>query len=334
MDKVKARFYQLENHKFRCLVCAHSCLLEEGQSGLCGTRRVENGHLYLLNYGNCVAAAVDPIEKKPLYHYYPGKDILSLGTWGCNFRCPFCQNWSLAQEGSSRRGEYFTPQAIAEQLEKATPGCVGVAYTYNEPAIWFEYLYDVAKLAHQRGFANVLVTNGFLSSYALQELFPYLDALNVDVKAFREDFYRQYCRSRLEPVLETVENCVGKLHVELTYLVIPSVNDSREEISNLVNWMAKMDTRLPLHLSRYMPGYRFTLPPTPVETLEELRDLAKERLEYVYLGNVPGHQAANTYCPACSSLLIERGGFRALVKGISQGKCISCNQDIAVVGAG
>ena len=332
MAAIEARLCREEDGKIRCRVCSHSCLLQEGERGVCGVRKVSGGVLRLLNYGNCVAAAVDPIEKKPLYHFYPGSDILSLGTWGCNFRCQFCQNWSLAQEGHHRQGEILSPEDVLQRLQMCAGTCCGVAYTYNEPAIWFEFLYDTARLAHQNGFVNALVTNGFFSSDTLKELSPYLDALNVDVKAFNEEFYQKYCGSRLAPVLETVENCTQQFHVEITYLVIPGLNDSLPEVSRLVDWIAGLNPDLPLHFSRYVPGYRLNLPPTPVETLDTLRDLALEKLNYVYLGNVPGHQAANTWCPSCKALLIERKGLRALVKNLEERWCASCGREISITG--
>jgi len=333
MPSTKARFYHRENQKIRCRVCAHNCLLGEGQMGLCGARRVEGGELCLLNYGVCVAAAVDPVEKKPLYHFYPGSDIFSLGTWGCNFQCPFCQNWALARGDYSRGGEKFTPEEILSRLQKLRKdNCIGIAYTYNEPAIWFEFLHDTARLAKQNGYVNALVTNGYLSSEALEELSPYLDALNVDVKAFSEEFYRNYCRGRLNAVKETVERCAGRFHLEITYLVIPTLNDSRKEVSQLVNWIAGLNPDIPLHFSRYVPGYRLNLPPTPVKTLDELRCLAMEKLNYVYLGNVPGHPAANTWCPSCQALLIERKGFGAVMRNLEDRRCSSCGEEIALAG--
>ena len=332
MSITESRLYAKEKQKIRCRVCSHACLLREGQKGLCGTREVTEGELRSLNYGDVVALATDPIEKKPLYHFYPGSEILSLGTWGCNFRCGFCQNWSLAQENSFRRGEYYTPEKVLQLLQTTSPESVGIAYTYNEPAVWFEFLYHTARKLHEHGFANILVTNGYFSEEALEELAPYLDALNVDVKAFHHEFYRSYCGARLDPVLKTVEKCVGRFHLEVTYLVIPGLNDSTEEVSRMVEWLAGLDPEIPLHFSRYVPGYRFNLPPTPVETLENLRELALEKLSYVYLGNVPGHTAANTYCPSCGTLLMQRRNSQVVVQNLKSYRCTSCGREIAFTG--
>ena len=330
MSKVKARFYTSRQGKFRCQVCPHHCLLGEGEESICGTRRVEKGVLYLLNYASCAAAAVDPIEKKPLYHFYPGSDVLSLGTWGCNFKCSFCQNWSLSQ-GEMRPGEEIPPEEVISSLKRSGPGCVGVAYTYNEPSIWFEYVYDTSRLVQEQGYTNVMVSNGYISREALAELLPYMDALNVDVKAFSESFYRDYCGGKLAPVMETVEECADKLHLEVTYLVVPGENDSREEITGLIDWLSGLSREIPLHFSRYFPANRFNTPPTTVEKLEEVKELAAKKLNYVYLGNVGPHPATHTYCPECGAVLVERGGFRVVTRGLENGKCCFCSKEINMV---
>jgi len=330
MSREKARLYTRQNGKFLCGVCPHHCLLDEDQEGICGVRKVQDGELLLKNYGACVAEAVDPVEKKPLYHFYPGSDVLSLGTWGCNFKCPYCQNWPISQEERERQAQRRKPEEVLQVLKQAGSSCTGVAFTYNEPSIWFEFVYDTSRLVKRHGYKNVLVTNGFLSFDALSGLFPYIDALNVDVKAFSEEFYTRYCRGRLAPVMQTVEKSAGELHVEVTYLVIPEHNDSRGEIKGMVDWLSGISPDIPLHFSRYHPDYTFSQPPTPVPDLEEAREQALQKLNYVYLGNVPGHPGAHTYCPECRTLLIERGGFRAVIRGLEGGKCTYCGAELRI----
>ncbi len=297
-------------------------------------RQVMEGELYTLNYGLCASIADDPIEKKPLYHFYPGRKILSIGTWGCNFRCRFCQNWTLAHGDVSGGGaDILKPADILDHLNKDFKDSIGVAYTYNEPTIWYEYVHDTAKIIKDHGFRNVLVTNGFISHEALKELSPFIDALNIDLKSFNDDFYRRYCDGSLEAVKKTIEYSVSRFHLEVTTLIIPTLNDTADEMVSLASWLAGLDPDIPLHLSRYFPHYQLPLPPTPLETLEQARNLAREKLNYVYVGNVPESDGySDTICPRCQNLLIRRRGYRTLLVGMDEERCNNCGLHLPLYG--
>lgn len=331
----RARYYTKEDDQVRCLLCPHRCLLKEGRRGICGVRRVEEGELYTENYALCAALQWDPIEKKPLYHFYPGRRILSLGTYGCNLSCSFCQNWSLARGKPGAGAAAIIPAQVlaALQREGGPEEVVGVAYTYNEPSIWYEYVLETARLLHGRGYRNVLVTNGFISREPLEELLPFIDALNIDVKAFSDAFYEQHCRGRRRPVLETVELAAAAAHVEVTCLLIPTLNDSPEELARLSGWLAGIDPDLPLHLSRYFPGHRLTLPPTPVETMTAARKIACEKLNHVYLGNIELPGGSDTTCPQCGALLISRHAYRIRIVGLEGNRCLGCGAKINLLPA-
>lgn len=254
--------------------------------GACRARKNIGGELYTLNYGKIASAALDPIEKKPLYNFYPGSKILSVGTFGCNLKCSFCQNWQIAHEQPDC-AEYSTEELVEKAVKLMERGNIGIAYTYNEPAIWYEFVYDTCKAAKEKGLVNVLVTNGFIEEEPLKELLPYVDAMNIDVKGFTEAFYEDICKATLENVKKTVEISAEKCHVELTTLVIPELNDAVEEISELSNWISTISKDIPLHLSRFFPNYKLQdKPATPVETLKRAREAALNKLTYVYLGNV------------------------------------------------
>jgi len=281
----EALYYEkLDNLRVKCHLCPYECLIANLSRGSCGVRINKDGVLYTEVYGRMTGMALDPIEKKPLYHYHPGEYILSLGTKGCNFHCDFCQNWHIAQDLNAPT-EAITSEEIVEKAKEL--GSFGIAYTYNEPFIWYEFVLDTAKLAHKSGLENVLVTNGFVNSAPLEEMLPYIDAMNIDLKSFDEDFYVKICKGRLKPVLEVIRRAVQSCHVELTTLLIPTLNDSEEMIRREVNWIYdNVGAGVPLHFSRYFPCYKMTLPPTPVKTLEMAGRIAREKLKYVYLGNV------------------------------------------------
>ena len=330
----KARYYRREEGKIRCLLCPHRCLLAEGGEGVCGVRRVSGGELYTASYGLCAAANWDPIEKKPLYHFYPGSQILSLGTYGCNLECSFCQNWSLAKRKSEQGSTLLSPERVLEIIrarKKTFKEAPGVAFTYNEPTMWYEFVYDTARLLHSHGFVTVLISNGFIELDALEEILPYIDAFNLDLKGFSNSFYRKYCRGELDPVLKVLERVVGRSHVEVTCLLIPSANDHPRELGEMFGWLASLSPDLPVHISRYFPSHRLTLPPTPLETLYRAREIAQNKLNYVYLGNIGDNEAAHTYCPGCSRLLIERTGYRTHISGLSGANCRYCGQPIPVI---
>lgn len=324
----KGRFYTRRGDYIQCSLCPRGCRLKEGGLGICGVRQARGGDLYTLNYGLCASVAMDPIEKKPLYHFYPGSEILSIGTWGCNFQCSFCQNWSLAGGNIPEKDDavFLQPEDILSLLKKRYGCSSGIAYTYNEPTVWFEFVYDTASLINKHGYKNILVTNGFISREALSELTPFIDALNIDVKSFNDDFYRRYCGGNLESVKQTVEYCVQHFHVEVTCLVIPSLNDSPEETEALTDWLSGLSPDIPLHFSRYFPQHKLSLFPTPVETLGQIRMQALQKMNYVYIGNT-GDQN-NTYCPHCRKLLIQRNGYRTFVTGLEGVKCAECHTEI------
>jgi len=332
----EALFYENEGEKIRCLLCPRLCLLTEGQTGSCGVREVREGKLYTTNYGLVAAANWDPIEKKPLYHFLPGSRILSIGTLGCNLFCSFCQNWSLARGRPAEdesAAERLTPEDILQMLDsKGGPAeTPGVAYTYNEPTIWYEFVFDTARLLHEKGYKNVLVTNGYINPEPLEKLLPYIDALNIDVKAFTDSFYREYCHGTRDPVIKTVERALKSAHVETTCLLIPTLNDGMEEQEELACWLGGLSPDVVLHYSRYFPQYKLDLPPTPEKTLIESRKMALNYLRYVYLGNVDLPGASDTICPHCGNLLVERHGYGVRLPGLVENRCSKCGNVISIV---
>ncbi len=329
----RALYQEPAGNKVRCMLCPQVCLLGEGQTGDCGVRVVESGTLYTMNYGCLAAANVDPIEKKPLYHFYPGHSILSLGTIGCNLHCSFCQNWALARGDNHLCREEISPESVLAMLESRREDnqLAGVAYTYNEPLIWYEFVLRTAELLHKHGYRNVLVTNGFINLDPLMEMLPYIDAMNIDVKGFTDQFYREYCRGRKKPVLRTVEKAVESCHVEITCLLIPSLNDSPAEQQELASWLGSLSPDLVLHYSRYFPNYRMELPPTPESTLKRTLEIARKHLHYVYPGNIDLPGGADTICPNCSNLLVSRSGYRVRMVGLDGNRCNNCNSEISIV---
>lgn len=322
-----------EGRRVRCFLCPHHCYLRPGQRGICRVRQNVDGTLYTLNYGQVSSYAVDPTEKKPLYHFFPGSYLFSLGTFGCNLSCGFCQNWSISREEPPtvaippRRAVELTLSARARE-----PRVVGLAYTYNEPAIWFEYVLETARLAKEEGLVNCLVTNGFLEEAPLRDLLPLVDAMNVDVKAFRPQFYRKVCKGDRDPVLRTVEiSHRAGCHVEVTNLLIPGYNDSDEEIGQLVDWLAGISPDIPLHFSRYFPNYLFTEPPTPLATLEKAAEIARGKLHYVYVGNVWG-RGSDTACPECGQVVLRRRGLELVSSSLRDHACPRCGYRLAIRG--
>ncbi|UCE23101.1 MAG: AmmeMemoRadiSam system radical SAM enzyme, partial [Candidatus Aminicenantes bacterium] len=310
----EAMLYQtLPEQKVSCFLCNHKCQIADSKYGICGVRQNKEGKLYTHVYGEVIAAHVDPIEKKPLYHFLPGTTSFSIATIGCNFRCPFCQNWSISQvnkrKDSGLSGHTLLPKDVVSAAEKY--GCRSISYTYTEPTIFYEYAYDTARLASERGLANVFVTNGFMTAEALEAFHPYLNACNVDLKSFREEFYKDICKGHLQPVLDSIR-LMKKLDiwVEVTTLVVPGQNASTEELKRIAHFIAKTDPDIPWHLSRFHPDYEFTdTPATPIEVLRKARSLGEEEgLRHVYIGNVYG-ESENTQCPSCGKVLLRRDGF-------------------------
>lgn len=328
----QARYYREEVKQVRCLLCPTACLLKNGQTGNCGVRKAVDGDLYSTNYGYVAAAHWDPIEKKPLYHFYPGRSILSIGTYGCNFFCPFCQNWSLARGKPEQSANIFSPQEILTALQKegGPEKTLGVAYTYNEPLVWYEFVFDTAQLLHKEGYKNVLVTNGYINSEPLSELLPFIDAMNIDMKAFNDTFYSKYCRGSRQAVIKTVEMAVKNCHVELTCLLIPGLNDNADEQEEMARWLSNLNPDLVLHYSRYFPQYKLDLPPTEPQVMEEMLAVAKKYLHYVYLGNIDLPGSADTVCPHCGNLLIVRSGYRVQLTGLNGQYCQNCGNRIAI----
>jgi len=279
-------FEKIENSKVRCFLCPHNCIIKPGGLGICRARKNLDGRLYSLNYGKITALALDPIEKKPLNRFNPGSIILSAGTFGCNLKCSFCQNWGIAH--STPDVYEMMPMQLADKAaELKENGNIGLAYTYNEPSIWYEHVYETARIIHSRGLVNVLVTNGYISPEPLRDILPCIDAMNIDVKAYTEAFYKKVCGADLENVKKTVAMAVQSCHVEITTLIVPELNDSMEEIESLAKWIASISPEIPLHLSRFFPNYKMqNKMPAPVETLYKARDKAREYLKHVYLGNV------------------------------------------------
>lgn len=330
MPEVEASFYEkMEEQRVKCWLCPHHCILKEGQSGLCRVRVNKEGTLFSLNYAKVASLALDPIEKKPLYHFFPGSMILSAGTYGCNLFCPYCQNYSLAHEKPPTRE--ISPLLLTEIARQSTAdGSIGFAFTYNEPTIWYEYVRDAAYSLKAAGLKSVLVTNGYIERAPLEELLPLVDAMNIDVKAFNDDFYRKHCKGRLEAVKATVERAVEMTHVEITTLLIPGENDEPEEIKALASWLAGLNPQIPLHLSRYHPAFKFSREATPAATLERAREIAREDLDFVYIGNVL-QEENNTFCQTCGELLIERNIYQVENRGLRDGKCKACGSNIAYI---
>jgi pyruvate formate lyase activating enzyme len=327
---------KLDNNKVKCNVCNHRCTIAPGKRGFCRTRENRDGTLYTLIYNVVSSEAVDPIEKKPLLHFYPGSLSYSLGTIGCNFRCKHCQNWTISQISVDEAVAFEIPPETAVERALAT-GSRSIAWTYNEPTIWHEYTYDSAKLAKEAGLATVYVTNGYITPEALKHMSPYLDAFRVDIKAFTEEFYREVTGAKLAPVLESAKLAkeLG-MHVEVINLIIPTKNDSPDEIRDLSKWVHdNLGPDIPLHFTRFHPDYKtLDLPPTPVKTLEMAHEIATEEgMRFVYIGNVYGHKYENTYCPKCGELLIKRDGFAIVDYKITpQKKCSYCGENIPIVG--
>jgi pyruvate formate lyase activating enzyme len=272
----------------RCEICPHGCAIEDGYIGFCGARRNIGGKITCINYGKVTSLALDPIEKKPLRRYMPGSSILSVGSFGCNLKCPFCQNCEISMaDGNTAIARYFSPGLLVNKaLEMQSKGNIGIAYTYNEPLIGYEFVFDCARLANNKGLKNVLVTNGYVCEKPLLSLLPFIDAMNIDLKGFTEAFYKKLSGG-LETVKQTISIAARSCHVEVTTLIIPDENDSGDEMDALSKWLSSVSPEIPLHLSRFFPRYKYTdKAPTPAETLYKLRDIAKRHLKYVYLGNI------------------------------------------------
>jgi pyruvate formate lyase activating enzyme len=325
------------NGRVQCLFCPHGCLIDEGQQGVCHVRENRSGVLYSMNYARVSALHLDPVEKKPLYHFFPGKQILSVGSVGCNLDCSFCQNCEISNwKGKGFEGlQNLSAEELVKKAQQIT-GNIGIAYTYNEPVVFFEYMLETAWLAQSAGLQNVMVSNGYLLEKPLDDLLKCIHAFNIDLKAFRSSFYIKHTGAGVKPVLKTLENIkASDRYLEITNLLIPGLNDSPEELREMVKWISKeLGQATVLHLSRYFPRHRMSLPPTPQETLKRMYMIAKEYLHHVYLGNIESGTGNDTRCPECDLLLIHRIGYQVSTPGLSpQGTCNSCGHPLAIVQA-
>jgi len=329
-------YEKLQDNKVRCLLCAHLCLIGEGRKGLCRVRENRDGTLYTLVYGRTISRHVDPVEKKPLFHFHPGSSAYSIATPGCNFRCRWCQNWEISQMPREKHlisGEEATPEQIVAAAQEE--GCRSIAYTYTEPTVFFEYAYETACLAHDAGLANIYVTNGYMTPEMLGMIRPCLDAANVDLKAFRDETYRKYVGARLQPVLDTLKRMktLG-IWLEVTTLVIPGVNDEQAELHDAADFIVReLGADTPWHISRFFPHYKMKeVPPTPMATLRQAEQIGLAAgLRYVYVGNV--RDAANTVCPECSHLLIQRFDVAVVENRLDpDGRCPVCGTAVPGVG--
>jgi pyruvate formate lyase activating enzyme len=315
-----------DDGRVHCDLCPHRCTIAEGKTGRCHVRRVEGGVLMAASYGRVSSLNMDPIEKKPLYHFHPGSMIFSVGGWGCNLRCRFCQNWTISQQLVESGPAVMPEQLVRKAVDS---GSTGIAYTYNEPLIAFEFVRDCALVAREAGLHNVLVTNGLINPAPAAELLPLVDAANMDLKSMDDSFYREECGGRVAPVRQFAEQVhAAGVHLEITNLVIPGLNDTDETLAALAAWIADhLGEEIPLHLSAYHPQYEMTRPATDVDTLVHAGALCRERLSYVYLGNVMTRDGCDTACPGCDSVLIRRSGYRTQVAGLDpDGLCRACSR--------
>ena len=326
----EASYYKkLDANKVQCLLCPHLCVLKKGQSGSCKVRTNVGGSLLADTYGQVSALGFDPIEKKPLYHFFPGRQILSVGTVGCNLHCQFCQNCEISQVSvteSNHLKKISVDNIVIKAMQRNNN--VGIAFTYNEPIVWYEFMEDIAKKAKEAGLKTVMVSNGFINPEPLQELLPLIDAFNIDLKAFNERFFKRLTKSTLEPVKENLKVIAqSDSHLEVTNLLIPGHNDSVKDFGAMIDWIAsELGLDVPLHLSRYFPRYRLTSGSTAISLMHEYFEFASQKLKYVYLGNLAGEIGSHTYCPECQQKAISRSGYSTTLPGLdAKGRCTNCD---------
>lgn len=326
MNKREAEYYETtENLIARCKLCPHQCAIPPEGEGICWARKNENGTLYAQNYGRTTSLAIDPIEKKPLFHFKPGSEILSVSPNGCNMRCPFCQNYTISFKKA------VTKEIVPEELVTMAKeyNTSSIAFTYAEPIIWFEFIKDTVKYSKKEEIDLVMVTNGLISKEPLKDLLEMVSAMNIDLKSMNSEYYKKILRGNLEYTKNTIEEASKKIHVEVTNLLIPGDNDT--EIEELSQYLASIDKTIPLHISRYFPHNNYNKPTTPIKTLKEAYEIAKKYLHYVYVGNASIDGTENTYCPECSSLLVQRTGFHTKIIGIDKEKCSNCGRKVDFV---
>lgn len=327
MPEVQAKYYEkLPNKRVKCHLCPLECGINPGKSGICRLRTNIDGELIATGYGQVVSLTIDPMEKKPLYHFKPGKPILSTGPNGCNFKCPFCQNWTISQEKSHTK--YISPEQLIALADRN--GSVGVAFTYTEPLVWFEYVYDCARLLKEKGLDVVLVSNGYISEDPARELFPLVDAVDIDLKSASKDFYRKVCHGDLDDVLRTIKIAVEHdIEVELTNLLIPGENDSDADLESIVDIVADINPLIPFHISRYFPNYKYNKPPTTISTLNRAVKIARRKLAYVYPGNYIDN--SDTKCPDCGRVLIKRDGYYINLPDGAIEQCPGCGREVDII---
>jgi len=323
----------LEEGKVECYLCNHRCIISDSKRGICGVRENREGKLYTLVYGRAISLNVDPIEKKPIFHLLPGSTSFSVAAVGCNFRCLQCQNHEISQLPRDGKGRIEGSEVSSSKVVSLAKQhrCESISYTYTEPTIYFEYAYDIARQASQEGIKNIFVTNGYMTEEALGMIRPYLDAANVDLKSFSEKFYKEVCGARLNPILENLKRMreMG-IWVEITTLVIPTLNDSDREFQEIAQFILSLGREVPWHLSAFYPTYKMlNLPRTPASTLHRAREIGIQAgLRYVYCGNVPGEEGEDTFCPHCGRTVIERTGFRVNKNDVVNGTCRNCHGGI------
>lgn len=320
---VEAQYYtKLDNKKVQCNLCHHTCVISDGNAGICLIRQNIEGKLYQTSYNEVTSLNIDPVEKKPLYHFFPGTEVLSLGTNGCNLKCSFCQNWQISTQITTRKSV-----TIDELLDISFKNNIkSIAYTYNEPIIWYEFVLDCMKAFRKAGIKNIMVSNGCINPEPLHGIIPYLDAINIDIKGFNSNFYK-WVKGNFDLVKQTVET-ISKtdIHMELTNLIIPTKNDDENEFESMCKWIASLNPNIVLHISRYFPSYKCNIPPTNTDTIANLYEKAKKHLKFVYPGNINiGNNTENTYCPDCSALLIKRSGFNTKTI-LKDNRCPHCNR--------
>ncbi len=326
MPKTALFYKEMDDNNVKCILCPNNCLIKQNHIGSCRVRKNIDGKLVSLVYGKPCSVNVDPIEKKPLFHLIPGSKSFSIGTIGCNLHCDHCQNWEISQSDEVF-GSILEPKEVV--IEAVDKGCKSISYTYTEPIIFYEYVLDIAKLAHRKGLKNIMVTNGYINQEPLKKLYRYIDGANVDFKSFDPKFYTKYCGGRLEPVLDSIKmmHKMG-VWVELTNLIIPKLNDDPMLISKMVDWIVdNLSSNVPLHLSRFFPNYKMdSIPQTSVKTMMKACEIAREKLNYVYIGNMLSDKGEKTFCSKCGNLLIERKAYEIMQNKLVNGKCYSCGE--------
>ncbi len=332
----EAQFYiSLEENKLQCQLCPHVCIIGENRRGKCNVRINKSGKLYSENYGKATGMHCEPVEKKPLYNFYPGRKIFSLGSYGCNLDCSFCQNYHLSKASyySVISASNASVNDVVDRVINSPNSC-GISYTFNEPFVWYEYMIDIAVKVKEEGYANAIVSNGYINPKPLEKLLDVIDGFNIDLKSFTDDFYKKYTGASLEPVKKTLKTIAKRnIHLEIANLVIPGLNDDTKTFGDMITWISdELGKDTPLHINRYYPSYKMSIEPTPLETIVELRETALEKLNFVYCGNVPPlNGCSDTTCPGCSETVIKRTGYKTLVDNINKnGHCVHCDYKIAI----